>query len=72
MVTNDAVYTADEALARLGRKVSRPTFYKALKDGSIPCLRLGRRVLIPRAAFERLLAGEPVPTEVTTWPPDAA
>lgn len=55
---NDAVYTAEEALARLGYKISRPTFYKALRDGTLPCLRLGRRVLVPKAALERLLAGE--------------
>lgn len=55
---NDAVYTADETLRLLGGKISRPTLYKALRDGSLPSLRLGRRVLIPRAALERLLAGE--------------
>ncbi len=56
MVTNDAVYTVAEA-ARLLR-VSKPTLYEALRTGVVPCLRLGRRVLIPRAGLERLLAGE--------------
>lgn len=59
MHENDAVFTADETLRLLGGKISRPTLYKALKDGTLPSLRLGRRVLIPRAALERLLAGEP-------------
>lgn len=58
-MNSDAVYTANEILRLLGGKISRPTLYRALREGTIPSLRLGRRVLIPRAALERLLAGEP-------------
>jgi len=34
------------------------TFDLALARGDFPSIRVGRRVLIPRAAFERILAGE--------------
>lgn len=41
--------------------ISRGGFYNALQRGEIPCLRLGKRILIPRYAFEQWLAraGEP-------------
>jgi excisionase family DNA binding protein len=42
-----------EAARLLG--VSRMTAYTAIRDGTIPSLKLGRRVLVPRAALERLL-----------------
>ncbi|MBE7543777.1 MAG: helix-turn-helix domain-containing protein [Bryobacteraceae bacterium] len=51
-------YTPDEARLRLGSgKVSRNTFYKAIREKQIPHIRLGRRILIPRLAFERWLQG---------------
>lgn len=65
MVGNDAVYTVAEATRLL--KVSRPTVLAAVHSGKLPHLRLGRRVLIPRAALERMLAGEPA-----TQPSNAA
>ncbi len=35
--------------------------YQAARNGQIPTLRIGRRILVPRAALERLLAeGRPV------------
>ena len=58
MVDTDRVLTGPEALKLFEGKISKPTFYKALKDGTLPCLRLGRKVLIPRVALERLLNGE--------------
>jgi excisionase family DNA binding protein len=42
-----------EAAQLLG--VSRMTAYAAVRDGAIPSLRIGRRLLVPRAALERLL-----------------
>ena len=48
--------TPSEAFARLG--VGRTLGYQLIARGQIPSLRLGRRVLIPAAQFERLLAGE--------------
>lgn len=38
-------------LLRLGRN----TVYECCKTGEIPSIRLGRRLLIPRAALERML-----------------
>jgi excisionase family DNA binding protein len=49
--------TVEETAARLG--ISRPTAYEAVKTGSIPSIRIGRRVLVPIAALERLFGGDP-------------
>ena len=65
MASNEAVLTVAEATQLL--RVSRPTVLAAVHSGKLPHLRLGRRVLIPRAALERMLAGEP-----TTQPRDVA
>jgi excisionase family DNA binding protein len=48
--------TVEETAARLG--ISRPTAYEAVKTGSIPSIKIGRRILVPLAALERMLAGE--------------
>lgn len=48
-----AVYSCEEAAAKLG--VNIKTLYEGVKEGSIPSMRVGRRILIPRAAFDRLL-----------------
>ena len=51
-----ATLTAEEGRALLGRdKISRGSFYAALKRNEIPNLRLGKRILIPRGAFMRWL-----------------
>lgn len=42
-----------EAAKMLG--ISRNTAYAAIKDGDLPVIRLGRRVLIPVAALEKKL-----------------
>ncbi len=47
--------TVDEAAARLG--IGRSAAYAAVKRGEIPALRIGHRLLIPRAALDRMLAG---------------
>jgi excisionase family DNA binding protein len=47
-----------EAARLLG--VSRMTAYSAVREGTIPSLRIGRRVLVPRAALDQLLGqGDP-------------
>lgn len=46
-------------LARL-MGCSRPVIDAALKDGSIPHTRLGRRIFIPRTVATALLSGEPL------------
>jgi excisionase family DNA binding protein len=35
--------------------LSRATAYEAARAGTIPVIRIGRRVLVPRAALDRLL-----------------
>lgn len=47
------VYTVDETRALLG--LSRTLVYEAIRRGEIPSIHVGRRILIPRAALERLL-----------------
>jgi excisionase family DNA binding protein len=50
------VVTVDEAakILRLGRQ----SVYEAVHRREIPALRIGRRLVIPLAALDRLLAGE--------------
>jgi excisionase family DNA binding protein len=50
------VYTVEETAALL--RIGRNHAYEALKDGTIPSLRFGRRWVVPRAALERLLKNE--------------
>lgn len=49
-----AVYTVEE-IAKILR-VSRNTAYEAVRRGEIPTVKIGRRLLVPRTAFESLLA----------------
>ncbi|MFC2041743.1 helix-turn-helix domain-containing protein [Chloroflexota bacterium] len=55
------VLTVEEAAEYLG--ISRPTAYEAIHTGEIPHLRIGRRILVPRAALERLLANAGIKAE---------
>jgi excisionase family DNA binding protein len=50
--------TPDELLALEGWPLGRSSTYDALKRGDIPSVRIGRRILIPRAALDRLLSGD--------------
>ena len=45
--------SVEEAGRRLG--VSRNTAYEAAGRGEIPTIKIGRRLLVPLVAFERLL-----------------
>ena len=47
--------TVTEAAKVLG--VSRNKAYQAARCGEIPTIKIGSRILIPRAALERLLQG---------------
>ena len=38
--------------------ISRASAYECARRGEIPVLKLGRRLVVPRAALERLLTGE--------------
>jgi len=53
--TNRAVYTVMEAAALLG--LSRNSTYERINRGEIPSIRLGKRLLVPKAALERMLGG---------------
>jgi excisionase family DNA binding protein len=48
--------TIEEAGRELG--ISRNGAYEAAKRGEIPTIKIGRRILVPRAALDRLLSGE--------------
>ena len=48
--------SVEEAGRILG--ISRGAAYACANDGSIPTIRLGKRLLVPKAALERMLAGE--------------
>jgi excisionase family DNA binding protein len=49
------VITLNEASSIL--RISRGSAYEAAKRGEIPTIRIGRRVLVPLVAFERMLSG---------------
>jgi excisionase family DNA binding protein len=46
--------TVEEAATILG--VGRNKAYEAARSGEIPTIRIGKRLLVPRAALKRLLA----------------
>ena len=48
------VLTVTEAAQLL--KIGRSCAYEAVRNGQLPVIRMGRRILVPRAALERLLA----------------
>ena len=47
------IYTVDEAAILLG--ISRPSAYNGIERGEIPHIRIGKRILVPRVALEKLL-----------------
>jgi excisionase family DNA binding protein len=63
-----ATATVAEAATQLG--ISRNKAYEAVHRGDIPTIRIGKRILVPRAALERMLgtAGNRHPeTEAETF-----
>lgn len=44
-------------------RLSRNGVYDAIARGEIPSIRFGRRILVPRAALERLIASAGAPAE---------
>ena len=55
--TEKLVYTVPEARQVL--PLSRTTFYQRVADGTIPSVRIGGKILIPRKALEEALQPEP-------------
>ena len=54
---NRLTYTLAEAASRLG--ISTSLAYEAANRGELPVCRIGRRMLVPRAALLRLLGQDP-------------
>lgn len=47
------VFSVPEAAQRIG--LSKASAYAAIKRGEIPSIRIGRRLVVPRDAFDRML-----------------
>ena len=45
--------TVEQAATFLG--IGRNTAYQQVRAGIIPCLRFGKRIVVPKAALEKLL-----------------
>lgn len=56
-----ATLTIDEAAKVLG--IGRTAAYDAARRNEIPTIKIGRRLLVPRAALDRLLSITPSPIE---------
>ncbi len=56
MADNRMTLTVEEAAEILG--ISRAFAYSLVKTDQLPSLRLGRRLVVPRRALERLLDGD--------------
>jgi excisionase family DNA binding protein len=52
-MTTPLTYSVEEAARLLG--VSRGVGYEAARRGQLPTIRLGRRLLVPKIALERML-----------------
>ena len=60
--THDSVVmTVRECAAYL--RISAGLAYEMVRQGSLPTIRLGRRILVPRQALERMLAKVEEPSE---------
>ncbi len=47
--------TVEEAARALG--IGRNTAYEAVRQGTLPVVRIGKRYLVPRAALHAMLSG---------------
>ena len=54
MKKSQQVYSVDEVAALLG--IGRNGAYESVRSGQIPSIRIGKRILVPKAAFDRMLA----------------
>lgn len=57
-----ACYTVAELMELLG--VGRPTVYALLRQGKIPSIRSGKKFVVPRAAFHRVMENAGLLVEV--------
>jgi excisionase family DNA binding protein len=51
-----ATYTITEAAQKLG--IGKNQAYLAAKRGDFPVLKVGKRLLVPSAAFDQMVAGK--------------
>jgi excisionase family DNA binding protein len=59
-ISDRATVTVDEAASILG--VGRASAYEGVRTGRIPSIRISeRRIVVPRAALDRLLNGNEAP-----------
>ncbi len=56
MVDDPLVLTVEEAARLLG--IPRGLAYKMIREGVIPSIRFGRRVVVPRSRLRALMDGE--------------
>jgi len=55
MEINKLTFTVEETAKILG--IGRNSAYEAVARGEIPVIRVGKRLLVPKAALEKLLSG---------------
>jgi excisionase family DNA binding protein len=60
---NRLTYTLTEVAEQLG--ISRALAYQAAKRGELPVYRIGRRMVVPRAAFLHLLNQDEPPPQAS-------
>ena len=56
MVDDRLTLSVEECAKRLG--IGRNSAYEAVARGEIPIIRVGKRLLVPKAQLDKLLAGE--------------
>jgi len=55
MENKKLTFTVDETAKMLG--IGRNSAYEAIARGEIPIIKVGKRLLVPKAALEKLLDG---------------
>jgi len=56
MVDDKLTLSVEECAKRLG--IGRNSAYEAVARGEIPVIRVGKRLLVPKAQLDKLLTGE--------------
>ncbi len=55
MKEDSLTWTVTECANRLG--IGRNSAYEAIARGEIPAVKIGKRLLVPKAALEKMLSG---------------
>lgn len=61
MAEESLTLTVTECAKRLG--IGRNSAYEAISRGEIPVIRVGKRLLVPKVALDRLLSGDHASTK---------